>query len=376
MLKRIVSSCRTRCSGKMMVMSIRCYQHAQPQNDDGERRRLRVGVIGMPNVGKSTLVNKLTGVNVLPVSKKADTTQRNTLAVLSEGNVQIEFEDSPGIQDMFKSKKVRGEFRSASLPQDCFSSADLCLVVADLSSRRVSSGFLQPEILLHLLNNKDTPAVLVLNKLDQITRPEQIFQIINNVTAGCVAGKSGIQTFNNALLEPISLPPVKEDVIEAEGAMKPYEELNIEAAFKERRSIKELRNVRGWPNFQEVFVVSAKRRENVSLLKNYILGKARPGAWKHGEEVITDCDSDDVLCDTMRAVLLNNLKNEVPYVTTVGLSDVRETDDEIMVVYTLTCKRPRHVAMVTREREVLCFGAKRRLEHIFSKHVAVEIAIV
>jgi len=343
---------------------------------EDEEKTLKVGVIGMPNVGKSTLINALTGVHLLPVSKKIDTTRANTIAVLTHQNVQIEFEDSPGIHNMLKTKKYKGNFSPAHLPADCMQSSDLCMVVVDCSSRRTSLGHLQPEILLHLITNRNVPAVLVLNKSDQLSRPEDSFDIIKGLTKGCLDGKDAVVTRKRKSLKKIDLPNFEAEVIEAEGSWKEIKSLeDVNFAKKEKSILNQLRSVRGWPYFKEVFFVSAKKQSNVDLLKSYLLEKSTPGRWKHDCDVITTAESDDIMVDAMRAALLNNIQHEVPYQTQVALADFREGGDEILVSFHLKCRKQKHLDYLQRSRDLLSFACQRRVQSLFNKQVTIDLVI-
>lgn len=345
----------------------------KPQN---EEKTLKVGVIGMPNVGKSTLINALTGVHLLPVSKRIDTTRTNTIAVLTHQNVQIEFEDSPGIHNMLKTKKYKGKFSPAKLPADCMQSSDLCMVVVDCSSRRTSLGHLQPEILLHLITNRSVPAVLVLNKSDQLSQPDDSFDIIHGLTQGCLDGKETMVPKKLKKLKKINLPKFEANVIEAEGSWKDNKSLEkIDFAKKEKTILNQLRYIKGWPFFKEVFFVSAKKRSNVNLLKSFLIDSATPGQWKHDSEVITTAESEDILVDAMRAALLNNMTHEVPYETEVTLADFRETTDEIVVSFHLKCRKQRHLSYLQGNRKLLSFASQRRIQSLFNKQVNVDLII-
>lgn len=65
--------------------------------DQIAKRLLKVAIIGAPNVGKSTLLNRLVQSDISCVSKKAHTTRKNALGVYTERDAQLEFYDSPGM---------------------------------------------------------------------------------------------------------------------------------------------------------------------------------------------------------------------------------------------------------------------------------------
>ena len=56
-----------------------------------------ISIIGNPNVGKSTLMNALTGINLSIITKKAQTTRHRILGILSGDNYQMVLSDTPGI---------------------------------------------------------------------------------------------------------------------------------------------------------------------------------------------------------------------------------------------------------------------------------------
>ena len=65
----------------------------------------RVNIVGIPNSGKSTLINALVGSHVCATASKVQTTMKNSLAVLTEEDTQIIFQDTPGIVTRDEIKK-------------------------------------------------------------------------------------------------------------------------------------------------------------------------------------------------------------------------------------------------------------------------------
>ena len=84
---------------------------------------------GIPNAGKSTLVNRLVGGTACPHSKKAHTTRFSSRAVLTQGDTQLVFSDTPGVVKPKEVKKFHLESTLVSHPVESAKSADLILVL-------------------------------------------------------------------------------------------------------------------------------------------------------------------------------------------------------------------------------------------------------
>jgi GTP-binding protein Era len=123
-----------------------------------------VALIGAPNAGKSTLVNRLVGAKVSIVSRKVQTTRAPVRGVAIEGQSQIVFVDTPGIFAP-KRRLDRAMVRAAwSGAHD----ADLALVLID-----ARKGIREDEeAILAALPDVKTPKWLILNKVDAIEPPK------------------------------------------------------------------------------------------------------------------------------------------------------------------------------------------------------------
>lgn len=121
-----------------------------------------VAVAGKPNVGKSTLINRLLNQAVAAVSPKAQTTRRNQLGIFTSDRAQIIFIDTPGIHQPHHKlgERMNNEARSA------VADADIVLVIFDLS-QPVSREDRQVADHLHELD-EDTALILGLNKVDLV----------------------------------------------------------------------------------------------------------------------------------------------------------------------------------------------------------------
>jgi ribosome biogenesis GTPase A len=76
-----------------------------PPNEDFKTRLLKVAVIGIPNVGKSTFINNLMDRKVCPTSSKVHTTRAKCQAIFTERDSQIVFLDTPGLVSLKEQKK-------------------------------------------------------------------------------------------------------------------------------------------------------------------------------------------------------------------------------------------------------------------------------
>ncbi|WP_028840707.1 GTPase Era [Thermodesulfobacterium hveragerdense] len=122
-----------------------------------------VAIVGFPNVGKSTLLNRIIGTKVSIVSPKPQTTRFNIKGVLTQDNYQIVFIDTPGIHD------AKSLFNKMMVEEalEALEEVDLILWVVDVTHRLP-----EEERLLDIIKRADKPTILVLNKIDLIKKSE------------------------------------------------------------------------------------------------------------------------------------------------------------------------------------------------------------
>ena len=124
-----------------------------------------VSLIGRPNAGKSTLLNRLVGTKLAIVSDKPQTTRNQILAVKNlDGDVagQIVFVDTPGIHRPLHRMNVR----MVDLALDTLGKVDVLVVVLDASTKTGAGD----RYLLTLLERIKVPVILALNKIDLIAK--------------------------------------------------------------------------------------------------------------------------------------------------------------------------------------------------------------
>ena len=122
-----------------------------------------IAILGAPNVGKSTLLNRMLGQKVSITSKKPQTTRNRILGILHRPAAQLVFLDTPGIHRAEKPLNVR----IVDVALGTLADADLILLLTDAAAPDRASE----QILLERLKKQSKPVILALNKIDLIPKP-------------------------------------------------------------------------------------------------------------------------------------------------------------------------------------------------------------
>lgn len=129
-----------------------------------------VSVIGRPNVGKSTLLNALTGQKIAIMSDKPQTTRNTIRGVITNDEYQLVFIDTPGIH---KPRTKLGEYM-VNVASETMKEVDLILFLTEAAAL---PGNLDISI-IEQLKKVNTPVFLILNKVD-ITGKDKLFSVID-----------------------------------------------------------------------------------------------------------------------------------------------------------------------------------------------------
>ncbi len=134
---------------------------------DDQKRCGYVAVLGQPNAGKSTLVNKITGHKVSIVSPKVQTTRRRVLGIQVKDNTQMILVDTPGLFQPKRSLEQELVREAWEAPKD----ADIIVYMVDVTGKNQADDLKLIERLPH-----STPLYIVFNKVDLIDK-ERLFKV-------------------------------------------------------------------------------------------------------------------------------------------------------------------------------------------------------
>lgn len=216
-----------------------------------------VAIIGRPNVGKSTFLNKVVGKKVAIMSDKPGTTRNKILGIVTTDTYQIAFTDTPGVSKM----KTELGRRMVNASFDATSGVD-CVIFMTTPLKKVLPG---DEIILNNLRKLKVPVFLVINKVDELKR------------------------FNDI-------------------------DLTI-ALYKDL-----------FP-FEGVFPISVLEDKNIDVLLNTIIDLLPNGPKFYPDEMISDHDNRFLASELIREKILEETKEEVPHSIAVTIDSIEQNKD-------------------------------------------------
>jgi len=126
------------------------------------KRTVFISIVGRPNVGKSTIMNRILGEKVAIVSNKPQTTRNCIRGILTEGEDQFVFFDTPGIH---RPQNRLGDYM-VTAARSGMQQGDVVMLVVDVN-KPVSKT---EEEIIEYLKREGVPSILVLNKIDTVRR--------------------------------------------------------------------------------------------------------------------------------------------------------------------------------------------------------------
>lgn len=234
-----------------------------------------VTLIGRPNVGKSTLMNRLIGQKIAITSKKPQTTRNQIRTVYTSDEGQIVFLDTPGIH---KSKNKLGDYM-VNVAQRTISEADLILWLVEPTDY-IGAG---EQHIIQKLKKTKTPVILVINKIDKVT---------------------------------------KEDLLRFIDIYR-----------------KEL-------DFAEVVPVSALKGQNTDELIRCIFKYLPYGEPFFDEDTVTDQPMRQLVAELIREKALRLLEEEIPHGIAVSIESMKYRKNIVDIEATIICERDSHKGII------------------------------
>ncbi|MDR1889478.1 MAG: GTPase Era [Zoogloeaceae bacterium] len=133
-----------------------------------------IAIVGRPNVGKSTLLNRLVGEKISIVSRKAQTTRHRIMGILTRPDAQYVFVDTPGFQTRFSNALNRAMNRGVTQTL-----VDVDVVFFVLEAGRFDAK----DVAVLRLLPAETPTILVVNKTDRIKDKTSLLPFLSRVAA-------------------------------------------------------------------------------------------------------------------------------------------------------------------------------------------------
>ncbi len=148
-----------------------------------------VNIIGLPNAGKSTLMNALVGENLSIITSKAQTTRHRIMGIVNGEDFQIVYSDTPGlVKPHYKLHESMMKFVNSAIED-----ADIFLLVTEKSEDQLQDDYLQK------LNQSGKPIIVIVNKVDLTTQEEAMQQVKmweNKMPEATVIPVSALHRFN------------------------------------------------------------------------------------------------------------------------------------------------------------------------------------
>lgn len=133
-----------------------------------------VAIVGRPNVGKSSILNRLLGQKIAIVSSKPQTTRNRITGVLTDGEYQFVFFDTPG---MHKPKNSLGKYMVRSV-NESVGGVDCCMLVVEAGKEPGNTEI----ALIEKFKALEMPAILAINKIDMLREKDALMKQILDYT--------------------------------------------------------------------------------------------------------------------------------------------------------------------------------------------------
>lgn len=278
-----------------------------------------IAIIGRPNVGKSSLLNRMLGQKVAIVSDKPQTTRTRIMGVYTNDTEQLVFVDTPGFH---KPRNILGENMMKAVGAGITDVDGVILVVEANPKFKNSDGSIPPaeQELIEEIKRRRLKAFLVINKIDLLTEKADLLDLIAKY-------------------------------------MSQF-------------------------NFEGVIPVSAKTGDGVSLILDETKTFLKPSVHFFAADDITDQSEKTMVAEMIREKLLRLLDKEVPHGIAIDIErfferDLASGEPIIEIEATIYCEKSTHKGIIIgKGGEMLKkvgYSARRSIEDFFGTKVALKL---
>lgn len=247
-----------------------------------------ITIIGRPNVGKSSLMNRILGQKVAIVSDKPQTTRTKIMGIKTEGENQIVFIDTPGFH---KAKNELDKNMNRAV-NDGMTDVDAAVLVVEANPKFKFDGENLPPAEQKLINEivrRKMKAVLVINKIDLLDKKDELLSMIMAYTKVC--------------------------------------------------------------DFEAVIPLSARTGDGVELLMEEIKKFSKPSPHFFDADDVTDQPEKIIVAEMIREKLLRSLDKEVPHGIAVDLERFVERDTSagepiVEIEAVIICEKDSHKGII------------------------------
>ncbi|CAA7061325.1 unnamed protein product [Microthlaspi erraticum] len=235
--------------------------------NEEDQKSLNVGIIGPPNAGKSSLTNFMVGTKVAAASRKTNTTTHEVLGVLTKGDTQVCFFDTPGLmlkKSGYGYKDIKTRVQNAWTSVDLF---DVLIVMFDVHRH---------------LTCPDSRVVRLITCMGQEANPKQKRILCMN----------------------------KVDLVE-----------------KKKQLLKVAEEFQNLPAYDRYFMISGLKGSGVKDLTQYLMDQAVKKPWEEDAFTMSEEVLKNISLEVVRERLLDHVHQEVPYGVEHRLVDWREQRD-------------------------------------------------
>ena len=274
----------------------------------GNRKTAFIAIVGRPNVGKSSILNRLLGQKIAIVSSRPQTTRTKIMGVLTENDIQLVFTDTPGFH---KPKTKLGEKMIKSV-DDAISGVDSCLFVTE-SKGEIRATEIE---LLERLKKEKIPVILAINKIDMLSKKEELMERILELSKLC--------------------------------------------------------------DFTAVVPVSAQNGDGMDELKEELNKLSVESEFFFPEDTLTDQPERVLASEMIREKLLYRLNEEIPHGIAVSIEKMKEREDSdiLDIEAIIYCERDSHKGIIIGKGgsmlKAVSTSARKDLEEFFDCRVNLQ----